>query len=657
MRTLWAVLQREVTERWQIVLLGLFLGVLCPVVAYLPLGFSSSPSEVRDGMVLAVSATFFGLMVLLLGLGLFASDQATGRSGFYLARPIRPWHLLVGRVVAALILVLVGASLVMLPSLALRRELPDSLDISPFDLGAALVGLALAIGHAVAVALRLRGRWTLFDVAALTATVLTAGSTLQKLQLYRVRGQISNLLENLAILVVVAAGCGIWAQLRYGGVQRGRLHAVFSLTFWLLVLSSTAGFEAKLRWDLAKDWDDVVSFAEVTVSSDGRAAWLSATEDLPRQLFFVMDLERGESIPVGPIFWLRRAPLVEGRTVLWLDCRLQEVARGRRPPTESCFFRYLDLDAAREPGDVPRPVDLGIARGSWEPNGPILLSPEGDRLAVADRKGTLSVYSLPAARPVLRAELPDLSRLLRFEADGSLVAIAGSGGELRFETVAPDGAVQRLDTEAWPREVGSPADVGAVTASDGARWLVDPEVDFPDLPPDLLLEVRARRLVGEWATWTQYETFELHALHRDGRRLEPIKIPRAKRLVQRSGEQRPGYPILQLGPELAPGRVLVIAGEVHRYRMGQTWGEHFDALGVYDETTWVTHLVDLDAGRITASFEGFRALTKRIETPSGPGAWLLDERRMPYRLDLARLDPRNPEAGLEPVFRPPWDHE
>ena len=158
--------------------------------------------------------------------------------------------------------------------------------------------------------------------------------------------------------------------------------------------------------------------------------------------------------------------------------------------------------------------------------------------------------------------------------------------------------------------------------------------------------------------------------------MEPLHLlPKIPPTHEGSGQSRS-----RIGPDLGGDRVLVSMGSVRHGRPLKIWGplglarlatldfsrffqepsalKQLSAEGRALEDFWTTYYVDLDAGTLVATFDGFRVLPKRIETPSGPEAWLVDdERGMPYRFHPKRLDPQNPISSLEPVFRPPWDDE
>lgn len=677
MGTLWAVLRREIWERRQVVWLGLFLGVLCPLFANLP-GGPGARQDVYEGMALGVSASFFLFMSLIVGLGLFASDQVTGRVGFYLARPVRPWQLLVGRVLAAVLVLLVGSALVAVPTLwwvdklwlASRRPDADMLVLALW-----LAGLLLAAAHVLAVALRLRGRWTLFDLGALAATGLLFGSSAGNLN--QLGAQIGGpfLVLVMAGVLLLAAALGVWTQLRHGGTQRGRLHAAFSLVFWSVALAAAGYQDLKLRLAVAQDWDDVQTFVDVMPSNDGKAAWLQPS--LPRPMTYLLDVETGRRFAMDAVAWYPGdqfphwwEPTLRGRTAMWLGCDPETGAlRQRREDWKGCGYKLLDLDA-----EDPRPVAIPDARGSDIQS--LALDRSGRRLAQLT-KGKLRILDAADLRPIHQIDLlGGVWYLFGFHENGSLLALVRDRTENSLATVRPDGSseLRSLENSIW--NLNSTPEFLVETGED-ERWLVDSQGNRLQALPKDLFSGAERRMVGDWVLWVSGRRQMLEAIAADGRRLGPITLDAPPRSSLSEGHLRSrfGPPLFDSGRSVE--QVLVSKGWHYVRRVELPLWARFgparlatldldtlfrqDAarrdvgLGPYrTEEQWTTHLVDLGTAEIVASFDGFRVLPQRIETPSGPEAWLVDGRGMPHRLDPARLDPENPIASLEPVFEPPW---
>ena len=677
MRTLWAVLRREIWERRQIVWLGLFLGVLCPIFARLPGGFRAR-QDIFEGMAIGVAVSFFLFMSLIVGLGLFASDQATGRVGFYLSRPIRPWQLLVGRVVAAVVVMLVGTTLVAVPTLWLADKLwlaSRRPNVETLVMALWLVGLLLAAAHVLAVGLRLRGRWTLFDVGALAASGLLFGSMANSLNKLGPRVSAQFIVLLMAGVLLLAAALGVWTQLRHGGTQRGRLHAAFSLVFWMVVLAATGYHDVQLRRAVAQDWDDVRSFEDVMPSSDGSAAWLAPR--LPRSVSYLLDVETGRRFTMDAVAWFPGdqlphwwEPTLQGRTAMWLGCSPEAgVWRERRQQWGDCGYKLLDLDA-----EEPRAVSIPGAQGQNLLS--LALDREGRRLALLT-KGNLRIFDVADLRPIRQIDLAGAQHLFGFHENGSLLVLVRNGTELTLATVSPDGSFEPRSLENAVWNLNSTPEFLVETNEDD-RWLVDSEGRRLQALPKELFSAANRAIVGEWVLWVSGRRQMVEAIAADGRRLAPLELdPPPLRSSPWEGQpkSRFGPPLVDSGSDVE--QVLVSKGWRYVRRIESPFWSRFSpgrlatldldhllrrdsslrevGLGPYrTEEQWRTYLLDLDTAEFVATFDGFRVLPQRIESSSGAEAWLVDERGMPYRLDPDHLDLGDPISSLEPVFRPPW---
>ena len=651
--------------------------MLCPLIASSLRGFKSD-QEFYEGLAIGVSFSFFLFMSLIVGLGLFASDQASGRVGFYLSRPIRPWQLLVGRVVAAVVVLLAGTTLAAMPMLWLadlrtdRRPEADALVLSLW-----IVGLILSTAHVLAVALRLRNRWTLFDLGATAATGLLAGSIVQNLERLGVKFGAQFLVFALAGVILLATAVGVWAQLRHGGTQRRRLHAAFSLVFWSLVLAAAGYHDIRLRLTVAQDWDDVQSFADVIPSSDGSAAWLAP--DLSRPVSYLYDLESGERFAVERAAWFHGdtsanwwEPTLQGRTAMWLGCGPEGPGQNlSRQEWQGCGYQVLDLDS-----ETPRARQIPGAQGSDILS--LALDPDGRRLALLTEAG-LRILDVADLRPIHQIDLPGARYLFGFHKDGSLLVLVRNGTGFEQATVSPDGSsrLRPLENALWNLD-STPEFL--IEANDEERWLVDSEGRRLQPLPKVLFSATNRGIVGDWVMWIAGQEPELEAVAADGRRVGPVPLePPAPRDTTWRRQVRSQFGPALSGSGLGQNYILVSSGWMYdrpfdppvwaRFGLARLAPQLDLGTVIRDlptmrttrhsltrrEEQWVTYLIDLDAGQVIARLDGYRVLPTRIETEFGPEAWLVDdEQGMPYRFDPARLDPADPFAHMEPILRPPW---
>ncbi|MDA8019663.1 MAG: hypothetical protein MPN21_19655 [Thermoanaerobaculia bacterium] len=650
MRGFWAVLRREVEERWHLPLLGLFLGVLCPITAYLPLGFRASRQDLLDSTALSVAMIFFSLTALLLGLGLFASDQAAGRTGFYLARPIRPWQLAMGRVVAAVLLIGLSTNLILLPTFALTGKLLHTIEGPSLHLGLYSAALAFALGHVVAVALKLRNQWSLLDLAAFASTMLLVGSTVGRSSGAEIPGIPEIVILLLGVVAMVAASLGVWVQLRFGGTQRGRLHAVFSLTFWPLLLGAALFFDLHLRSELAKGWEDIRSFQSVVPSNDGSAVWLKSTDHLTRALYFVVDFEENRRIAVETSRSIDDSPLLRGRTVLWTECS-----------PRNCSLRMLNLEE-----DRPVPIDLGSTDHPSVVSGRLLLSTDGKVVWRVERDQLLR-HEVSRWQQVTEIEVPDVVSLAGTLEDGSVAAVRRRNSGWVLEAVSHDGSRRQLARSGSKNELAEPVELWSRR---GLRLRVNSNAapNHSRVPTELLGDSLTSRATEGWTVWTHPGELSLFRRDLEGVAREPIVLPPRRRLHQTEA-LRQRWQLAFLGPEIESGCLMVSVADIARHSARLRWWNRslvlrsrarmdFNGSRIrWHEDSWAAHCVDLDAGRVVASFDGFQVLPYSVEMDSGREAWLLNERGMPYRFDPELLDLQDPTSSLKPILGPPWGSE
>lgn len=653
--TLWAVYVREVRERWQLLALAVFLTVLLPALSWLPLGYGIDPAAARQAIGIGFGVGYFGLCSLILGLSLFASEQASGRAGFFLSRPIAPWQLLLARVAAALTLVLAGSFLVVLPAFvsAPRGALREL--VEPAILAVAACLLLLAAGHLAAVSFRLRGVWTLLDLSAFVATLLLFFHTTQ--------AALRLLFLDLARLLPYLAGFGVlgaflvalWIQLRHGGVGRGRLHAAFSIPFWLVVGGLLVACRAWLAHTGDKGWQDIRQIEDFSPSRQGTAAWVVGDiGGAPRPFFVDLDrrLDQPRVIELEPVVVLAE-PLVAGRRLFWWPCvaeaRVGRILRWSEPLPLSCHMKFLDLDA-----DEHRPVETSFAADRDH----LALSPDGTRIAQLTDQ-SLRVFAVPSLRLVGRYDTDPVISMVYGDEAGLLVRSRLEGertGEQRSR-------LTRLSWEGLPLEtadidgeishVSGDMEALVILVDDGVRFYDPATLDPLEDRPIRIEDARQRRSVstGHVAYLTD-RPGQLLRRAPDGSELEPVP------LLDLTDDSVPGRnPYRRLGPELEPGRILV---ETSVSIWGRRSFRHLPWAGrrylpnVFHFTRSaraVVYYVDVAAGEILATFEDYGVLLQTFGDASAPEAWLVDSRGLPHRFrPSAGLD----EPSLEPLFAAPW---
>lgn len=363
MNALAALFWLELGRRRHYLLFGVALGLLALV---LPWFGSTDPSATR-----ALAAAIFAFVhllagALLAGSALFVDDLATGRAGFFFARPLRTRHQLAGRVGAMVVALAGGVSLVVLPAILAGAEvlgdsgslavvfstiagpedallLPASGTIRRVALGVAVLGLA-ALGNALGLMGRVRGGWLLLDLVSgitLSAALLRAADLLAVPGSGALRYLV---LPGTLLLAGIALSVAVAVQVASGRTDGQRSHRAFSISWLAGAVALSIATISFSKWYVNPTPDDLVRPFVFESSRKYLEVHGTIWRPAPLEASFLVDRESGRTALLQvqgwrgmPYLWPNPAVVEDGRTVYWWK-------RDRR--TRNRILHRLDLAAA-----------------------------------------------------------------------------------------------------------------------------------------------------------------------------------------------------------------------------------------------------------------------------------------------------------------------
>jgi hypothetical protein len=617
-----AVAARELRERWLLFPAGLAIG-LAPLV---PPAFGL-PREATPA-VGALSALLLGLIAALVaGASMLARDTLDGRLGFLFSRPVSWPAIWGGKWLAAIVLVAGSAGLAALPWVLVhdlerqggswRVAFVDPQGSTFFFL---LLLLGIGFANFNATAFRSRSAWVALDLGLLLLAIWLVWRWVAPLYSLQILGRFPLagpwaflvFLGPPAVALVVASA----AQVVFGRTDLRRAHRAMSLTFWGVIFAALAVAGLRLAWARAATPADLEQYVQGTHDPAGRWLYVEGLSRRGGGARFLIDIEDGRYVPwgldrpwdsaaMGMIF----AP--DGRSGVILMHR-----------TEHSAIVFVELG-----GDEPRFKEVELESSPPSSFGARLaLSPSGAHVLFAHENGA-SLFVVSSGRRVATATVPPGWRpvAVRFvrESVGRVWLMPSIGrpvaprSEIRILDVTLEGeprttavplAVPVDPVRAWPHLVHpDPSGRRFLTRDGGLRLrdgengdLLAPLVDDPSGSPAPysgatlggLFLADGRIVVSEAV---QAQTV-LHVFDEEGSPLDDITLDRVP-----AG--------LAVGPEVAPGRVMV------RFGYALTGPE----AGSGAETL----VVDLDERRVVEALPGQQPLGGFfwLDTPAhAPGA-------------------------------------
>jgi hypothetical protein len=568
MSRLLAVAARELRERWL-----LFPGAFVAGFLTLVMPAFGVSRELVPTMGLTGAALLGVAAAVVIGSSMLARDAADGRLGFLFSRPL-PWGTIWGgKWLAAIALATASAFLYSIPWMAtyplssLGGRHGDSwlgamLDGPGTGLGFMVIVLTVGLANFGATLFRSRSPWLALDLVLMLAATWATWRYFAPLWLYGIlgRGQWTILL----VLLPLALGLlvGSVAQVAVGRTDLQRAHRALSLGFWAVIGLTLTGAAGAWLW-VRSTGPDAVSVHTMTRDAAGRWIYVEGTGQhsgwYPHG--FLIDTTTGRYLArPGPVEELQRI----GFPMLFsADGRFGALPVAARGGAALILF---DLREAS-----PRVTEVALESSpppTW--NTVFALSPTAASMFVVHESGA-SFYELPSGRRVATTTIPPGWRpaAARYLAEGAARAWLIPGGlraraEMRVVDLALDGASSGAT---FPIAAAiDPVLVwrGALPDADGRRILtVDAGLRLRDgatgEPVASLVEgtgaipalfLADGRIVVEGRAPGAGQPPSPHArlwvFDRVGTKLADFELP----LLSPPGS-------LSIGPEVAPGRVVV----------------------------------------------------------------------------------------------------
>ncbi|MEO1366406.1 MAG: hypothetical protein AAFX50_04470 [Acidobacteriota bacterium] len=655
MRAFVHILRLEIESRRLALVAAALLGLLPLVAPVLRATGDHSPAALRGvAFVLVVAATAV-LAPPLLGASLLSRQLDEGKLGFYFARPVGPAALWLAKVVAAFALLAAGLFLVAAPSLLVDGELRTALlagsetlpdgPLLGFPESAAWLGwpaasaakpglavvllaaVALLASHVAMTLIRVRSAWLLLDVVLLAlaaAPVVLVRDLLLRHQAYGPLGRYELAAVAAVAVALLAAG---WWQVRDGRTDSRRSRMSLGRVMWpSLLLISAAGW-AYAGWAVHPSFDDLEAFDVVHLAPDGRSAVVGGPvrHRAGSEQLFAVDLESGE----GEAFasgWM--GPSVrfagDGDRLLWGACRRLA------PPDCEIHRRYL------RPGSEPVATGIALSPPSHRFAD---LSPSGELVALVTSNRDLSIHAL-ASGTLVGSLAKSMLQSAHFLDAGRVLVVSGPEGVVRLEiwdlsrrTVEPLAELsgywnpdeQRLDLERGRLLFNSllPPTHQLVDLRTGELLMdLQPVLEPLGLPsrPRFLDDGRLLVQVVPRGSVEPDPHFPLTFLVFDPEAVIDPDAPEAAPMTVTA----PGVAGYRLGPEVAPGRVVVGLRGVGS-RGGAVAPDppaSLPELGVAPRPGWSLWLLDVTPGAAPS----LTPVAGGLEPTAAPGLYLAADR-------------------------------
>ena len=442
MRTLLALIWREIVSYRLALLLAMLLGWVPLVVPHLSFSQRFDPDEIRDLTALALFLAFGFCLASLLGAQLLTRDLAEQRLAFFYSRPIGVVGYFIAKITSAFVLLGFSGQLLLLPCQWLggkpiqnlgnwplpftwaTRAIPPlppwGLDLIHFagptattrtdtELWFWVVGTFLAtllLSHLAALVVRIRSSWALVDIVLVPTFLLLAFALFGQLSTHMAYIGQRTLWTRLVLAFLVSAGASVWVGLAQGRTVPERVHRFGSSTFWLLFFGLTLLSSWSLIRPLGRSTPS--DLAEVThVRQAPKGDWLILAGPVEGSSGYYPALlthpEKGQSVTLGPLPRIHGAPTFshDGHLVTWSLCSRDSQRK------MSCLLQWSDLRNSPESAESTSPILHPLSKLF---NSEFLIFPRalhsGSRRLALAYAGTLAIYDLPTGALIHSVRLP-----------------------------------------------------------------------------------------------------------------------------------------------------------------------------------------------------------------------------------------------------------
>ncbi|NOZ78299.1 MAG: hypothetical protein GXP48_03780 [Acidobacteria bacterium] len=409
MRAVTVVAWYELKRNWPLFPGALLMGVLAWTAPLVPGLHQWDPETVREVAASVVAVALMAFASLILGSAILGGSVASGREGFFLARPVGAVPLWLGRMMAVLILSLAAPALVLVPLALARPGRMIALFCAPSPLALVLLLLpgAIAAAGLVRIMLKTRSVW-LAALAAVVAGVYLVQLRLILRPLFRIALHADGVLRagSFAVLPLIwsaafLVGSAVAATRGRSDARRAASAGVGTVMVILLIL--TAVLTGAVYWVNAATPADITEVATLVPAPEG--SWVLVAAQVRRAgvtlpVTFVLDTSSGVWWRWPGTWWqvVGNAPFSRnGRFVAWWD------DRGANPGRLSAVVRVTALPKGVR--GTPRTVRT-VPAPTWVAPLGMALSPSGKMLATVFG-GVLSVWNVRGTGRVTRIATGD----------------------------------------------------------------------------------------------------------------------------------------------------------------------------------------------------------------------------------------------------------
>jgi hypothetical protein len=380
------VASRELRERTRVFLMAAAMAILPFATALAPAARGNRPMIIAGVAFGAAIMLTTGLAVAL-GASTVAGDLASRRMSFYFSKPLSPWSIWFGKVIAALASIAICFAIIVTPAfLVTGSEWKRSFaGTNALLLVAGIAAVLFFVTHALST--MVRSRSALIGVDFVMAA-FSAGATFLIVRPLLIGGSTLafTVLRIIAITILgILVFAPIW-QLAIGRTDIRRSHAALSRAIWVPIAILLIAFGAYAAWVVHVDPSDLKTIETVLQAPGGNSVFLSgnARGRGDYRASFLIDPNSGRHERIASLPWWGVEYSEDGKVVAYLQ------------PT----LRMADAELYTKRVDVPNapPVATGIRKAGSA----FAISPDGSRIAVLNDE-TISLYDATGHRVIASA--------------------------------------------------------------------------------------------------------------------------------------------------------------------------------------------------------------------------------------------------------------